>query len=555
MIDSFLTVEDINTCKYNNQGIYWYELNITLLPNEEFSNIKLDFCNISYSKNRTRSGTLYEHYYQIEVENDMWTHSLRVYNENEQFGGVGQVSGNTIHIYSHIKILKVYLLMASFPVELETWYYGKVSPEYFKLNFKELNTPQDIYFENVYNKRSFHKNCNLDKGYNLVLGYGLGTTVEGYVYVDLLKTDFQFNCMETLTVGKINKIQLGTDTDYLPDGDMIGNNTPTIKIRYGNKLLPVTYDETLNDYVFQLDLSDRTNEGYASFTVLVEANDVINSTETSIRLPVEYESISTLTELTNLFTNGGTGRLGSNITLTSDLTLTKDVLIVGNDKTITCNGNKIIVPSGKTFKAMQANFTGGANTIQQDTGSIVELTECSFSNCTGLGSVIDCQVDIDSLDNPSDFTTNITGCTFTNCDMIILHGGDLTVTNCTIEGKIGNKSYPFFLYQIDGNAELTHNTFQLTSNTQIESDIEFNACIFKCGENAQINGLTHYELQNNNLQSFLQSPQRNTSLVDITYKYDLIDDYINLSSDNGYCHSVSNVDFVFKTNITITREE
>jgi hypothetical protein len=35
----------------------------------------------------------------------------------------------------------------------------------------------------------------------------------------------------------------------------------------------------------------------------------------------------------------------------------------------------------------------------------------------------------------------------------------------------------------------------------------------------------------------------------------LIEDNITLQSDKGYCHSVSGVDFVFKTNVNINRGE
>lgn len=184
--------------------------------------------------------------------------------------------------------------------------------------------------------------------------------------------------------------------------------------------------------------------------------------------------------------------------------------------------------------------------------STVELTDCTFTNCTGLGSVIDCQLDIESLKVENDFTTNITGCTFTNNDMCILHGGELNIENCTITGKIGNPSYPYFLYQTDGNATILQSNFNLSSNTQISTDIEFNSCIFICGETATINGYDHSQLQNNNITSFTTT-QRNSSTINVTYYYPTISDYITLQSDNGYCHSVSDIDFIFKSNVKVSR--
>jgi hypothetical protein len=253
--------------------------------------------------------------------------------------------------------------------------------------------------------------------------------------------------------------------------------------------------------------------------------------------------------------NGGTGRIGANITLTDDLTVTNDVYLIGNDKTITMDTHKIIVPTDKTFKASNTTFTGGENTIQQNLGSKVELNNCSFTDCTGLGSVIDCQVDIGSLSNATDFTTILNECSITNCDMAILHGGELTIENCNITGKISNPNNPYGLYQTDGEAVILRTTFNLTNETPIESDIGFNPCIFICGENATINGLGHTDLQNNDINTFLEAPQYNSSEIDMTYLHSGIDDYITIQADNGYCHAVSSVDKIYKTNVTVRRVE
>ena len=286
--------------------------------------------------------------------------------------------------------------------------------------------------------------------------------------------------------------------------------------------------------------------------MIVDTNDVLNATETEVTLNSSFETINNESKLITLFKNGGIGRLGSNITLTNDLTISKDVLIIGNTKTINMNSHKIIVPTDKTFKSENTVYTNGYNTIQQHTSSTVELTDCTFTNCTGLGSVIDCQLDIESLEVENDFITNITGCTFTNNDMCILHGGELNIENCTVTGKIGNPSYPYFLYQTDGNAIILQSDFTLQSDTQISTDIEFNSCIFVCGETAIINGYDHSQLQNNNITAFTTT-QRNTSRINVTYYYPTISDYITLESSKGYCHSVSDIDFIFKSNVNVSR--
>ena len=216
------------------------------------------------------------------------------------------------------------------------------------------------------------------------------------------------------------------------------------------------------------------------------------------------------------------------------------------------DGHKIIVPFDKIFKAENTTFTNGENTIQQNEASKVELINCTFTDCTGLGSVIDCQIDVTSLDNPTDFTTILTKCTLNNNDLCILHGGKLTVTGCTVNGKISDDKYPYFLYQTDGEAQITETIFNLTHTTQINNDIGYNSCIFTIGETATINYGDHKEYSQNNITGFLEN-SRNTSIIHVKYYYPAIEDYVTLHSNKGYCHSVSSVDFVFKTNVQLTR--
>ena len=91
---------------------------------------------------------------------------------------------------------------------------------------------------------------------------------------------------------------------------------------------------------------------------------------------------------------------------------------------------------------------------------------------------------------------------------------------------------PYFLYQTDGEAVILQSAFELQSNAQIESDIEFNSCIFTCGESAIVNGDSHDELQRNDITSFISNPQNNASKINVTYYYPAIEDYITLQSVN-----------------------
>jgi hypothetical protein len=204
-------------------------------------------------------------------------------------------------------------------------------------------------------------------------------------------------------------------------------NTITLISQSSNLAVDCPYPTSVSGKNVTIDLTDKDDTKAFPITVHTVEDGTYYPNETTFKVECEYPTINNRSQLVTLFSNGGIGRLGANITLNSDITVTKDVLIIGNNKTITMATNKIIVPEGKIFKASDTVFTGGKNAIQQSTSTKVELTGCSFSNCTGLGSVIDCQVDIGSLENETDFTTILTDCTISNCDMAILHGGDLTV--------------------------------------------------------------------------------------------------------------------------------
>lgn len=550
---SFSTLEDVNTAQFNNQGFWWHTIDTSVIDhdgNTEFTDVVFDFCKISKKKRDSNWR------YIVEVDNSFWTKGTAFVDKNDKAIFVVQSytdKGFNVSVSENSSPIKILLYMGIQQVTSDTLRYY-LKDNVLNLNLKQLNSTQEIKVYNRYTSEWVTILMKLSRGFNEIKDLG-GSA--GFVLVKLLKTDFQFDCNQSLTVGKVNTVALGTLTDYLPNGDLIGDNTPVITVKYGKQTIPVEWNSQLNDYTFDLDLTDKTDTGRIRFKVQVKSNDVINDSTTDVVLESQYSKVNSLSDLTNLFKSGGTAELNNNITLTSDLTLTKSVYLIGADKTLNLNQHKIIIPTDKTFKAENTSFTNGINAISQNTGSKVELTNCTFTDCTSannIGAVIDCNLDLESLDNPTDFNTVLTNCSFTDNDSCILHGGDLTVTGCTCNGKISNPNYPYFLYQTDGEAIITDSNFNLSSSETIETDIEFNTCIFTVGETAQINNRSHSELQSNDLTSFLNT-QRNTSKINVTYYYKLIEDYITLSSDKGYCHSCSNLDYVFKTNITITREE
>ena len=538
---NFLTVEDIDGTIYENQKFNWHCIDTSVITTQD-TPVTIDFCKVT----KTSTG------YSVVIDNSYWAKGYYVLDSNGALiNPTTTLNSNTLTITTSEDSIKLYLYFGVTSYNNLTRVTYNLTDSIISLNKKQLLSNQDIQVYQVGSTTIQTVSALLTVGYNAIQ-YNNNNC--GFLLVKLLKSDFQFNCTQSLVLGKVNTVKLGALTDYKPNGDMIGTNTPNIQVLYGSTYIPARFDSTLNDYIFDIDLTDKQTEGKIRLKVFVESNDVLNATETDIALNTSFENINNESKLTTLFKNGGIGRIGNNITLTKDITVENSVLLLGNAKTINMANHKFIVPSDKTFKAELTIFINGKNTIQQQVNSTVELTGCGFSDCTGFGSVIDCQTDLSSLSVENDFLTNITNCVFTNNDMCILHGGELNVNNCEVYGKIGNPNNPYFLYQTDGEATILQSKFQLSSDSQIESDIEFNSCIFSCGETAMINGNSHDELQSNNINSFISNPQNNTSTINVTYYYPAIEDYITLQSDNGYCHSCSNIDYVFKNNVTVRRD-
>lgn len=554
-MSNFLTVEDINTTIYRNQEFYWHEIDFSKISRDAYyTDVKYDFCEIS------REAAPYDpagwDWYTIKINNPYWTGLFGSPNTISNYSSVTGGFKVKLNYPPKIYLYMGYLTVSNNPSKADRYLKTPV----VDLNLKQMQSQLSIQLLSWIGASPVTVTKTVTKGYNLIKD---NNNIDvGYLLVNLVKSDFQFDCTQSLNVGQVNTVALGTDTDYKPSGDMIGANTPTIKILYNGETITAEYDT--DDYYFDLDLTKVTEPSKVKFKVIVEANDVINHTETDITLQSDYATITTSNELTTLLTNGGTAKLGANITITHnvgddpEIPINHDIVLIGNNKTINMAYTGFRIKEGVTFKAENVKFYHGVYAIYQETNTTVELDHCNFENCLGVASCIKCDITIGSLDNPSDFITILNNCTFKDNRFAILHGGNLTVNNCTITETPGEwdgaGDYPYFLYQTDGNADIRNSNFTLTNNeVSIDYDVKFYPCIFICGENAQINGYNHSELQRNNITGFLTGEYNNRSSILLRYVYDVISNFVTVASDNGFCHGVSGVDYVFKTNVTIQR--
>ena len=555
----FLTLEDINSvvAEYYNVP-FWTEVNIDIGNASDFTGMGFDYCTVD----REQSNNQFQ--FTISVDNELWQGKCYFIDGNNNYISNVTYSNGALTIIADTSSITCHFymnLVGTFGFSLVDWIITKIdglvlvnpSSATFRIYVDSVNPSFEVIgktFETngqpmvVNSNKYFSVEINLGSSQLLKVRYN-GNGYDNQVQTYKEKVAFVPN-FDKLVVGRINRITFQT---YPYDTSSIPENTLEIKCDY-----PCNYVNSTSQGLLRLDVDLRSVTDLKKSKLTLDYIYEKWYGDAKFVFDTEYNVISTESELVTLFENGGASRLGANITLSETLTLSNNVKLLGENKTIDLNEYKIIVPTGKSLTVTDVDFINGKHTIMQEVGSSVELDGCSFTDCTavnGHGAVIDCDVDLHSLDNPTDFNTVITNCNFNNCDCIILHGGDLRVDKCNVVGKLGNYDYPYFLYQTDGTAVITQSQFSITKETAINEDIKFNSCIFVCGKNATINGVSYIELQKNNIQSFLE---RNSSTINLTYYYEPIEQNITLQSDKGYCHAVSNKSQIYKTNVEVTRE-
>lgn len=569
----FLTVEDVNGTVYSNQGFYWHEIDTSKISSDsDFTNVKYDFCKVSRETVTDEHSAVWGNYlYTLEIDNSLWTKGFYIspyhYNWATRAFNV-QLNDNTLSFRTDNEYIGIHLYMGILKYNDVVTFTYLAKTNVLNLNYAESNTTTTVKVQEP--GSSFQYNCNSftpTEGYHdIVFQATLTNTVHcGYVLVNIVKSDFQFNCTQSLVVGKINKVYLGTDSKYKPSGSMVGSYATNITVDYNGETLPVQYDGT--DYYFNLDLTDKTDVGKVRFKVNVEANEVLNKSSTDVVLESQYQTVNTFNALLSAVSISEIIQLGANMTATSNIPINRSIKIIGNDKSIDLDGYRFVLVEDAEFKAENLQLNNGDTTIIQAKNTKVELTGVTFNNCTssnynGLGSCIFCDVDIDSLDNTDDYITTLTECTFTDNANCILHGGDLTIQKCTLDNDTITNINPnncAFVYQTDGTCLIQQSIFNINYDyTSAEANIGFAQALIMCGETANINGATHTDLQGDNTLPFFDAPFNNRADLTAKYYYPQITDNVeSVGSVSGKacCHACSGVDWVFKNNVTVRRSE
>lgn len=549
---SFLTLEDINTIllQYKNRP-FWNETVIVTSDATDFTNQHFNYLKVS----RAKSGDNYV--FTIQVENELRTGNYYFLDSDDNWISATYSDG-IITVTSPTKDITVYC---------ELWVNSTTQTSFHNVEWIiEEYTPKKLFKGGRYtltftlkpvnenftcNGKTFqirtsNATCSNNK---ISINYNFEnyTPTVFYVSYDGVRYD------TPIIVNK--KINVAAVANDLTVGKV---NTFTLESQSSNLLVESDYPVTNTGKDVSLDLTGKSDLKPVTLTVhTLTDTDYVAGTQT-FNVTCNYQQISNATELTSLFTNGGIGELTDHISLDNNVTINKNVHLKGNGYRIENGSNSIIVAENKRFKVEHVRFLWGNPTILQKANSTVEASDCIFqaagySGNNKLGTVIKCDIDLDSLNITDDFTTIITDSEIVdNFYCTILHGGTLVLSNTFVRAKVLESEYPYCLYQVDGEAEITNCSFRHNYEYRVPYDCLFNPAIFCIGETAIINHGSYADYGRNDVTGFLNN---NTSTIDVTYPYTLIGEDITLQTENGYCHMVSGVDYLFKTNVTPRRVE
>lgn len=573
---SFLTVEDVNTIirKYGPLNDF-HKIDTSLITDSDvdFENVTYDFVRVSRSKLDNDAG--FE--FKFVVNNNRWigqyyfTESDGTYIDKDASYAA---SSKTITFVADDKDVVLVLYCTS----LHSWDSFK-RIIYLMEDDLSRRLPIDG-FDKWYSvaKVKYLPNDTEQRGGIIhVINPGVFDWVYSnkYYYLgSLVKTDFKFDCTYQPKLDKINKVPLGVSENYKPGGSLVQDYAPSLSVLWNDKVLPVEYDEDLEDYCFTLDLTGRTSLKSVKLSLDVEANKVLNHTVTEFTVVPTMETVDSFEELLAACSLGGANviRLGSDLTATSIIPVNHDILIEGNSQSFNLNDYGFDLLEGVNVTVENLHVYNGDTCFLQAENTELTIKDCTFTNCTSnkyneLGSIIFCEITSSNIEDTTDFTTTITGTTFMNNQSCILHGGDLSIDKCKFlqnDTEYMNTKNVAFLYQTDGTANITESIFDIDYDTDNlcsnHVDIGYAQALIKIGETATINGATITDISKDDSLPFTSNPYRNQSHVFVKYYYPSIESCVYTSpvlgrEDINVCYAVSNLNWIFKQNTQVTRAE
>ena len=563
---NFLTVEDVNSVNLKHINGY-YTLDTSKISEQSFHRVLYDFCIVSHQIDE--SG---EHSFAFEIHNSLWTGGYYFTKTNGEYLDVhGSYRDNHVIVTTTESSICLVLYLCSFApkkeiIDIEAILRGN---GIFILNNNELKNKLtlDIYYikEDESGESGAYK-VDIVKGVNVLPNFDNPI----YFLVLIKKNDLVFDLSNSnATIGIVNHIPMKIDAKFLPNGELVDEDLLDIEVQYGDTTIPVVYDNKLNDYCFDLDLTDKIDNKPVKLKLLVNEIDLVNSSVHNIVLPCNYPSASSYNELqNNIIAGNKIIELKGDIVFNSNLTIPHDLRIYANRHTFDLSSYSINVPNSVSVGIDDANFFNGTNCFIQGINTKLVLKNCRFNNAiisdNYKGSVISANYDGED----GSITTELINCSFINCHHTIYHGGKISINNCKALFNSFNESvdtdYPAFLTAYDGIVEITNSVFDIDYNTDYIADknidIKFAEALIGLGENTIFNGYATNRLNYDDNLPFFESSFNNKSHVFVKYYYpqikaSVISSPVLGNEDTCVCHILLGTDWVYKNNVQITRAD
>lgn len=589
---SFITVETYNTCLHKRHDVnILHTIDTSLIGTYEFEDVVYDFTIIEH----TISGS--NHTFNFEIINVNWKGKYYILDSDGEFLDVTATYDSTtktlsvtttedsiqlvlyctqIIANSHFELLRLEWI----PENLEAVPCGP-HIKHIKLYYVELNgtiTGFEGYGERfnqgisepvtiTMGSDSQGKYVEFDINfYDKVSVSGIvnQNQVKGTYYIGVvnIKETPDLRFPSPVIAGKMNKVYF--------ENDSVFNGLISGTVTYNGNSFNIQSDST--GYYFQLDLTSKQDDNPVRVTVDFRENDKVDGSQVNYTLPCNYPTVISEAEfLTELMQGTSIIELGDDIDLSNRVTINHPVLIYGNNHNIVCNDYGFIV--NNDVQIHETIFYDGQTVFVQEKNTNLRLYNCRFNNAfvnlnNYHASVLDCNIDIDSLNNPRDYTTTFKDCFFYNCEnTAIRHGGLITIDTCKsftdfMRDNI-QVNYPYFIYQIDGDALIQNSVFDIDCEEypmcSQDMDFKFAPALFMVGETASVNNNDYTELQSLETINFFNQPYNNRSHILIDYLFDEIDACIYLSptlgmEDKALCYSLSGEDYLYKQNVQVTRK-
>ena len=556
MSSSFLTVEDINSFNASYVVEEVYCVDTSLISVDEFIDVFYDFVKVNHTINDN------EHVFTFEIHNNLWDgkyHFVKV-NEKPITGSYSVVDVNTLKIITSEESVKLYLFMSSLVKSRK-----KINHSKYIKNPVKIITKKDIGTNYPFSY------CNWDSNGRNCSGYMYFIAKPGVVYSIafpnlvlflLQKTDLVFDVVDDLIVGKVNRVKLGVDEDYLPFGVLVEGDELDAVVKYGDLELPVFYDSNLNDYCFDLDLSDKIDDGNVKLDLIVYESEYIKKGLFNLVLDAHYTRVDSFEELKHsMLSNEGVIELEKDIVFTENLIFDYPVFIIGNSHEIDLNSNTILIKKSNV-KINDVTITNGQPCFIQNKNTKLILNNIIFRDCSITdeykGSVV-------STLSDENIQTELNSCSIFNCPHSIYHSSILVIENCkaifnNYDDSIDN-DYCMFLNQYDGDCTVRNSVFDLdlTGLCVEDINIKFALAMFGIGEGATFNTIIGEKLKGNDSLNFFDYGFNNYSHVYCEYYYPSISTCVVASPLTGFegksvCHAIIGSDFIYKNNVQITRK-